>query len=699
MQAAKLIFIFFLYLGATPYLCPATSLRGPPADTFADQSLTLYRFSRVCLIYVCVLLTFSWSACNRSQASHTPGDTQALQTRLEALKNATPDSLRPTAFRNFYDQTPAQLRPVLLTPLLRETSALLFYQLHADTLLIPFYQGLIADPQLPDTNRATAALQLASYYAHISGDPDSATVYVASFRKYADLRNDASMAKSYALSAQIAQLRGDLPQASVALFKAIQHAEKAHDTSMMARNYGNRANIYRLLEDYNKAAADHYRANAYFKKIKDSAAWLTTTGALAADYAALNHADSAQYYFTEAEKLIAAGVRQPVAEYYLHISHGGFYVNQPFVNYDSAIHYFEKAAPLATAFGDPNTEMLYLIAATRAYAQRRPVTEDARRIAAYIPALLADSDLATARDAYYTLYMVSVAEKNADEALDYYQLYDSVRTLLSNEHNRAHIASLEAQYENEKTALTIQLQEKELRQQRTLSIIFGLGALAVILTSAIVLSRIRLSRSQEEAVLQKHFTTEILKHTEAERGRIAADLHDGITHDLLNLKNNLQQPKAASETHIDSILNDIRMLSRNLHPVMLDKIGLEYSIEHLCEQIMAGGHLFASADIDYQKQLPPESELQLYRIIQESLSNVVKHAGAVAAKIRMTSQPGHLLVSVIDNGHGFDVAEMLASKNAFGLHSIVARSQAMGGRAIITSGTEGTTITIDIPTA
>lgn len=651
----------------------------------------LYRF----VFYAFCLLATGWSACDISGNNRPDKEIRAFQTRLDSLKAATPDSLQPTVLSYLYGQISGELRPFILNPFLKETARLLFYQLHADTILIPFYRGLINDPQLPDTARANAALQMAAYYAYVSVDPDSAAYYGEIFRKNADSTNDVAIAKGHAITAQMAQLRGDLPQATAALYKAIQHSEKAHDTPQLARNYGNRAIIYRQLEDYDRAIADQLRARNYFKSVRDSASWLTAAGGLAASYNDVRQADSARYYFGEAEKLLTAGVKQPVAEYYLYLTQGGFHINRK--QYDSAVFYFQKAAPFAEAFGDENTEMMFLNAATRAYAQRRRVPVEAQRIADYIPTWLADSDLANARDAYYTLYMVALTEKNADAALNYYQLYDSVRTELSNDHNRAHIANLEAQYEGEKKALTIQLQEKQLRQRRTLNIIFGLSVLAFVLAFAIIVNRSRLSRSRREAVLQKHFTTEMLKHTEAERGRIAIDLHDGISHELLNLKNNLTRTTAESEARIDDILNDIRMLSRNLHPVMLDKIGLEHSVQHLCEQIMEGGRLFVSADIDYQNQLSPEGELQLYRIIQESLSNVVKYADAVAAKVRIYPEGQCLMVSVIDNGKGFDVSGKLTSKSAFGLHSILARSEALGGKATFISGAEGTTITVEIP--
>jgi signal transduction histidine kinase len=188
-----------------------------------------------------------------------------------------------------------------------------------------------------------------------------------------------------------------------------------------------------------------------------------------------------------------------------------------------------------------------------------------------------------------------------------------------------------------------------------------------------------------------------LQTTEQERGRIAGELHDGITHDLLTLKNTLQKGIDSSQEKIDRIINDIRQISRNLHPVMLDKIGLKPSIENLCERYMRNERLLVMTDINYDKQLTPGGELQLYRIIQEALTNIEKYAHAHAAQVVVEPKDHLLLVSIKDNGKGFDVSEILSNGSAFGLHSIIERSRALGGKAGITSGDGGTTIHIEIP--
>lgn len=106
-----------------------------------------------------------------------------------------------------------------------------------------------------------------------------------------------------------------------------------------------------------------------------------------------------------------------------------------------------------------------------------------------------------------------------------------------------------------------------------------------------------------------------------------------------------------------------------------------------------------TAEIDYDSVLSSSDELQIYRIVQEALSNIIKYADAIAAKISITENENSIIIEIKDNGKGFNVEETLNSKSSFGLHNIIERSRAIGGQANITSNTNGTIITIDIKKA
>lgn len=202
---------------------------------------------------------------------------------------------------------------------------------------------------------------------------------------------------------------------------------------------------------------------------------------------------------------------------------------------------------------------------------------------------------------------------------------------------------------------------------------------------------------KQEKANNMNFTKQLLESTEEERKRIASDLHDSISHELLNLKSIFKQDFATVNTKIDSIINDIRGISRNLHPVMFDKIGLEPNLEQLVERIQVQNDFMVSTEINYKGSLSSADELQIYRIIQEALTNIIKYAKAHAGKITMEENQERIFIEIKDNGKGFNVKEALNSGKSFGLHNIIERSRVVGGEAKIQSSLEGTIINIIIP--
>ena len=201
---------------------------------------------------------------------------------------------------------------------------------------------------------------------------------------------------------------------------------------------------------------------------------------------------------------------------------------------------------------------------------------------------------------------------------------------------------------------------------------------------------------QTEKQNAQQYTKQLLEKTEEERKRIASDLHDSVSHELLSLKNIFEEKTDITNSKIDAIINDIRIISRNLHPVMFDKIGLKESIIQLVDRTQLTNNFMVTAEIDYSSDLLSSTELQIYRIVQESLSNIIKYANAIAAKITIQENAKSILIEIKDNGKGFNVSETLNGKMAFGLHNIIERSRAIGGKAEIISNKNGTIITIDI---
>lgn len=262
------------------------------------------------------------------------------------------------------------------------------------------------------------------------------------------------------------------------------------------------------------------------------------------------------------------------------------------------------------------------------------------------------------------------------------------------------IAELNEQNEVEKKERTIAVQQLRIARSRTTSLALGLGLVIVLAGSSLFFVHRKRKTQQREAEQHQEFTRQLLHNTERERGRIANDLHDGVGHELLSLKAGIASGRQDLGFTVESILNDVRSISRNLHPVLFEKVGLKLSTQQLAERMSQQHNFMISTELDdYKGGLSSDAELQLYRIIQEALSNIIKYAQAHAAKVTLGSANGMVTAEVRDNGKGFDVSESLKGGKSFGLHSIMERAAAIGGQAQIESSSSGTVITISIPKA
>ncbi len=294
--------------------------------------------------------------------------------------------------------------------------------------------------------------------------------------------------------------------------------------------------------------------------------------------------------------------------------------------------------------------------------------------------------------------LVKDAESKGDKlaALEYKVAYNRVQDSLQSAKDRGKFFELEKKYETQKKEQQLVVQKKTLALQR-LQLAGLLLLLLLLIASGFVAAYIsKRKKAQREALQQLKFADELLQNTEDERKRIATDLHDGVSHELLTLKNNIQLGKPVAASDVDNVLNEVRQVSRNLYPAMFEDIGLAASIEALCERMTEAG-LFTTCDINYTLKLNKRNELQLYRIIQEALTNTFKHAKADAAKVNIQTNGNELSVEIIDNGIGFNAEEKMKSSKSFGIKSLQQRVRAIGGKSSFVSDGKGTKLVLKTP--
>lgn len=313
-----------------------------------------------------------------------------------------------------------------------------------------------------------------------------------------------------------------------------------------------------------------------------------------------------------------------------------------------------------------------------------------------LPNLLEHKNYERANLFYNVLLEKAVQSRDLDKVVFYNNEVYRTKDSLSSAKSKLINLELAAKYETKEKEQEINLQQETIINKNAVIMALILVFIALLLAIMIYYLKQKQKKLSLEKEQSLQFTKNLLDKTEEERKRIASDLHDSVSHELLSLKHSFEVSQLQLNEKVDSIINDIRAISRNLHPVLFEKIGLEASLEQFIERIQ-NTHLFMiSSEINYQDGLTTEKELQIYRIVQEAVSNIIKYADAIAAKIVLTENKDTVILEIMDNGKGFNVKETLEKKDSFGLHNMIERSKAIGGQAHITSTDKGTKIVVQI---
>jgi signal transduction histidine kinase len=227
---------------------------------------------------------------------------------------------------------------------------------------------------------------------------------------------------------------------------------------------------------------------------------------------------------------------------------------------------------------------------------------------------------------------------------------------------------------------------------------------------------LRVARLARAQAAQTAFTRQVLQQQEAERRRMAANLHDSFGQDLLVIKNQASlarqagpHPTALSE-RLDEIsrqatqaLEDVRQITHNLRPYQLDRLGLTLALRAVARRMAESANLPLACHVDELANcLDPAGEINLYRIVQEGLTNAVKHSGATEVTVVVRKGHASLRVSIRDNGGGFDPSRLEApnanGEAGFGLAGMSERARILGGTFTVqTQPGQGCCLVVEVP--
>lgn len=295
---------------------------------------------------------------------------------------------------------------------------------------------------------------------------------------------------------------------------------------------------------------------------------------------------------------------------------------------------------------------------------------------------------------------------NHDNAYDLMKKHNSLKDSIIEEKNKKMFADMELQYRTaEKEKAIIQLENKNKLNQ--ILLFGGISLFGVVTAWALYAWNVNRKRTKKDFLLRKQqqeieITHALMEGEQQERNRLARELHDGLGGRITGIKMNVEMLSQNSEKkeelqkivkQLDIAIVELRNTAHNLDPSALQKYGLQTAISDFCQSLQCEKHhikLYTDGLSDLHDK---KWQLSVYRIVQELLTNAVKHSQASEIQLQSTFKDNLLLIEIEDNGKGFDPKSI--SRN-MGLNNIEARVNYLGGKMEIFSEEGiGTTINIE----
>lgn len=325
--------------------------------------------------------------------------------------------------------------------------------------------------------------------------------------------------------------------------------------------------------------------------------------------------------------------------------------------------------------------------------------------------------------------VLSIAfEKNGDykSALLYHKINSAAQDSLDKIQSQKEYAEALTKYETKQKEAEIKIlsQENALnvaeKNQKSLerNILIGFIIMFLIAIAAAYIrsKEIRkIETAMREQKIHEDFSRQLLTQQEQERKRITSELHDSLGQNLLIIKNMLDinaqsqqsnqqlvvQLQELSEIAARSI-EETRTIASNLHPYQLSRMGLSKAVAALFRNLEQSTKLVLTSSIgEITQPLGKEHEVHLYRMVQESVNNILKHAQATELTFALAQKEHELEITIGDNGIGFDLQKVEhkdTSIGGLGLLGIRERARILNGKVVINSYIgKGTTIKIVVP--
>ena len=502
--------------------------------------------------------------------------------------------------------------------------------------------------------------------------------------------------------------------------KAISENEKANDSLGTALAYLDMAYIFSDVNDWVNASINLKRSTSYLNVTSNKSYQITIYSSLAEAYSRLNMLSESRTYLQKSDSLINL-VPDPEGKTFYFIAKGENALSAK--NYPGALMATLSSLEYARQWGDSAFVAKAMENIARTYRALGKYNEAISYLMQsygiaikynYMP-----QRKATLKQLFQLYKDNNQPQKAVIAAEELFTISDSLAVVQNN--NRRIIMDAVFESENKEKKISLLEQEKELQQLRLkqkndFNYILIVSATTLLIIS--LLSYRNYSQKQKlqqlrinelEAEKQLTATEAVLKGEEQERTRLAKDLHDGlggllsgVKFSLSNMKDNLiitPDNMAVFERSLDMIdasIRELRRVAHNMMPEMLTKFGLDEALKEYCNILNGTGLLKVKyQSLGMEARLDKSLEIIVYRIIQELLNNIIKHASASEAFVQLVRETKRLNVVVEDNGKGFDTAILEKNKGA-GWMNIRSRVDYLKGQLDIHSEAgKGTLVNIE----
>ena len=487
------------------------------------------------------------------------------------------------------------------------------------------------------------------------------------------------------------QYLGDLESAADSYIKALQYAEQISHQNIQRVANNNLASVFNSLNQYQKGLYYAQKALKIAQVLNNDYAIASSFINIATSETNLKKNDSALLHFSQVE-MLGEKMKDDIirmdgwlgrAENFLALK-----------KWAIAEDLYKKTIEQAKLSETPEYQLYGCMGMSNLLIKTKRYPAAQTYISTGIPLAQSLGTRLELKDLYLRASELNEANGNMVSALDWHKQFVLLNDSLLNEKNTANINLQEIKYETAKKQRLIKELETERKvqkltiKQKNLFNFILLGSSLSIL--AIALLSLRNYRHRQQ--LQHHRITElekekqllateaVLKGQEEERSRLAKDLHDGlggmlsgVKYSFSTMKENLIMTPANMQGFergldmLDASINELRRVAHSMMPDALMKYGLNAALKDFCTGITGSGVIkvvYQSYGID-DLQIEQAASVTLYRIIQELLNNVIRHAGATKAVVQVNKEGSKILVTVEDDGKGFDT-KMLKESNGIG---------------------------------